>query len=91
MYIMIVVSTGRTWWIGGEKISGTWYWKGITTSRIPETIDGGSGWHSGHHESSEPPCMYYQTSGTGGSDNGWNSHSHSPCSTNMYFICERLF
>ena len=87
--IMIVVSTSRYWWIGGEKISDNWYWRGITTRRIPENGSADSGWHlGGHNESSETSCIYYKTAGSAdGSHNGWDSHS--ACSVNMYFICER--
>ena len=87
--IMIVVSTSRYWWIGGEKISGTWYWKGITTSKVPINRSADSGWHYGHGDFDESPCMYYVTYGSDGSGNGWDSHSGHACSVNTYFICER--
>ena len=43
----------------------------------------------GHATSGEEDCMYYQTSGSGGSNNGWNSSSNRPCTVTLKYICEK--
>ena len=85
-FILIIVSSSTNWWIGGEKISGVWYWRGIYTHRIPSLSSSDHDWHKNHRSSYESTCLHYQISGV----HGWQSHNHNgSCREEMKFVCEK--
>lgn len=92
MFIFLVSLSGQ-WWIGGRKVSGIFYWIGITIGRVPEFEKSGSHWHKDHGAGSESDCIHFITNGVDGWDNGWQSHSSlgDECNNLKQFVCEKLF
>ena len=63
-------ATRRRIWIGGKKVFGHWYWRGLLTSIIPGEGHPETHWTEKTHEQD---CLFFLFDGLSSNDTGWDS------------------